>query len=200
MREAMYPRYYLDFETIQFAVPIWIGTRLYQQLPFQCSCQIEDARSEINHEDFLNISGEYPLKPFINKLIKLLGDNGPIFVYSAFEKSRLSELACFFPERSDAIEKIKDRLVDLLPLVRNHYYHPDMKGSFSIKALLHTVAPEMDYSNLEEVQDETSSQPAFLEAINVETSSDRKKDLRRKMLKYCNMDTIAMVKLVQIFL
>ena len=199
LKSLHYPRYYLDFETIQFAVPIWIGTRPYQQLPFQWSCHIEDSQGNISHEEFLDISGSSPFKAFIDSLVKALGDKGSIFVYSAFEKTRLSELATFFPERSRKIEKIKDRLVDLLPLVRNHYYHPEMYGSFSIKAVLPTVAPDLDYSNLDEVQDGGSAQAAFLEAINLETDLERKKDLEKKMLVYCGMDTMAMVKMMQFF-
>ena len=86
-------------------------------------------------------------------------------------------------------------MVDLLPLVRA-YYHPEMKGSFSLKAVLPTVAPDLDYGELDEVQDGTGAQTAFLEAIHPEITIKRRQNLEQKMLKYCEMDSMAMVKLV----
>ena len=92
-----------------------------------------------------------------------------------------------------------DRLVDLLPIAQKHYYHPQMKGSWSIKAVLPTIAPEMDYKNLEEVQDGTGAQIAYLEVIRPETSEKRRNELAHRMLEYCKMDTMALVRLAWFF-
>jgi hypothetical protein len=91
---------------------------------------------------------------------------------------------------------ISERFFDLLPLARSHYYHPDMKGSWSIKAVLPTIAPELDYANLE-VSNGGMAQEAYKEAIHSQTTPERKEEVRNAMLKYCEQDTIAMVKIVQ---
>lgn len=199
LRSLPYPRYYLDFETIQFAVPIWAGTRPYQQLPFQWSCHIEDKPRNLYHAEFLDINCEAPMRFLAKELLDTLGNKGPIFAYSAFEKTRLNELSNMFPDLSDDLKKLKDRLVDLLSLARKHYYHPEMKGSWSIKAILPAVAPELNYENLEEVQDGTAAQSAYLEAIDSISLEPRRKELKTKLLEYCKMDTLAMVKLVWLF-
>lgn len=191
------PWFYLDFETIQFAIPIWAGTRPYEQLPFQWSCHIGDAPGGLCHEEFLDLSGEAPMLRFAEALLETIGSVGPIFVYSHFEKRILRELSERFPLLSQDIFAVIDRLVDLLPIMRNHYYHPEMLGSWSIKAVLPTIAPELDYAKLKEVQNGTAAQAAYLEAISPETSHARKEELRERMLRYCEMDTLAMVEIVQ---
>jgi len=191
------PWFYLDFETIQFAVPIWSGTRPYEQLPFQWSCHIRDEQDGLRHEEFLDLSGEAPMLRFAETLLEAIGSVGPIFVYSHFEKRILRELSERFPHLRQEILAVIDRLVDLLPIMRNHYYHPEMLGSWSIKAVLPTIAPELDYAKLVEVQNGTAAQAAYLEAISPETSQARRDELRERMLRYCEMDTLGMVKIVE---
>lgn len=194
-----YPRYYLDFETINFAVPIWAGTRPYLQLPFQWSCHIKGKRGKIRHVEFLDTTGNAPMRSCAEKLLATLGDNGPIMSYGSFEKTRLKELGEMFPDLAGGLNKLRDRVVDLLPLARKHYYHPDMKGSWSIKEVLPTVAPELDYGNLDEVQDGSGAQIAYLEAISPETSKSRRAKLKTKLRQYCKMDTLGLVKLAEFF-
>ena len=192
-----YPRYYLDFETIGFAVPIWAGTRPYMQLPFQWSCHIEQADGSMAHEEFLDLSGNDPREMFAKTLVKAVSTHGPVIVYNAgFEGARIKELAAAFPHLASELLAIPERFFDLLPLARNHYYHPDMKGSWSIKDVLPTIAPELDYANLE-VSDGAMAQEAYKEAIHSQTTSERKEKVRHAMLKYCEQDTIAMLKIVR---
>lgn len=199
VRELPYPRYYLDFETIGFSVPIWTGTSPYKQLPFQWSCHIENSDGLLTHKEFLDISGGDPRRAFAETLIQAIGTSGPIVVYNApFEGSRMKELAEVFPDLAAQLLAAVDRLFDLLPLARNHYYHPDMKGSWSIKAVLPTIAPELDYSNLT-VSHGGMAQDAYLGLIGTELSDTDKQDLRKALLAYCEQDTLAMVKVVQKF-
>lgn len=188
-----YPRYYLDFETISFAVPIWKGTRPYQQLPFQWSCHIEARDGSLRHVSFLDTTGEPPMRPCIETLISTLGKRGPIFVYSNFEQTCLKAAAVMFPDLSEAIASVLARLVDLFPIVRQGYYHPAMRGSWSIKALVPTIASELDYGNLGEVRDGGGAQDSYLELIAKETKQDRQEALRDDLLDYCKRDTLAMV-------
>ncbi|MBK6594151.1 MAG: DUF2779 domain-containing protein [Burkholderiales bacterium] len=194
------PAYFLDFETIQFAVPIWKGTRPYQQITFQFSLHILDASGQLEHAEFLDLSGDDPAQSFSLALVAACGDVGPVYVYNAaFERSRISELAIRFPHYSAALREINERLVDLLPIARERYYHPSQQGSWSIKKVLPAVVPELSYDALDGVQDGGMAMEAFLEAIHPKTSAERKAQIKQQLLAYCKLDTYAMVRLWQVF-
>jgi len=199
IKELPYPRYYIDFETISFAVPIWAGTRPYMQVPFQWSCHIELKNNDLKHFEFLDISGKDPRRAFAESLISATGTEGPILVYNGgFEGARLKELASTFPDLSEALLAIIERFFDLLPFAREFYYHPDMKGSWSIKDVLPTIAPELNYSNLE-IGDGAMAQETYKKLILNEVSSEQKVSIRNSLLHYCRHDTLAMTTIVKKF-
>ena len=193
-----WPLFYLDFETVQFAVPVWAGTRPYEQLPFQWSCHVESSAAEIEHREFLDLSGDPPMRAFSESLLAALGDSGPVFVYSSFEASRLRELAARYPDLADGLEALCARLVDLLPVVRTAYAHPGLNGSLSLKAVLPTIAPDLDYEQLGEIRDGLRAQQAYLEALGLigEESGIRREELRTGLIAYCAQDTLALVRLL----
>ncbi len=196
LRSHRPPVYFLDFETIQFAVPIWTGTRPYQQIPFQFSMHRLGARGALTHEGFLDLSGNDPSKRFAEALIHACGERGPIFVYNAaFEKSRLRDLAEQFPRLARSLSSITDRIADLHPLARDHFYHPYQQGSWSIKSVLPAACPDLSYEKLEGVRDGGMAQEAFLEAIAPATLPYRKSEIERQLGAYCGLDTYAMVRL-----
>jgi len=193
-----FPRYYLDFETINFAIPRWADTRPYQHVPFQWSCQIEQRDGSLKERAFLDLSGEDPTRNFAESLLRTLCKRGPILVYNqSFEAGRVRELATWFPDLADALLALIERMVDLLPITREHYYHPAMLGSWSIKSVLPTIAPELDYDELDDVADGGQAQLAYLEAIHPETPIDRRAALDTALRRYCGRDTIAMVRVLQ---
>ena len=192
-----FPRYYLDFETIQFPIPIWADTHPYEQLPFQWSCHIETADGALRHEEFLDITGEAPMRACAEKLIDSLGRCGPILIYSPFERRVIGQLGKRFPDLKPRLDALLNRLVDLLPVVKHHYYHPAMKGSFSIKAVLPVVAPYLSYEELGDVKDGVAAQVAFEEAIDPATEASRRQQIQQELLAYCALDTLAMVELVR---
>lgn len=195
-----YPAYFLDFESIQFAVPIWKGTRPYQQVCFQFSLHTLDASGRLKHMDFLDLSGDDPSEAFANALIAACRKRGPVFVYNAgFEKARISELAERYPRLAGSLLAINERVVDLLPVARARYYHPSQQGSWSIKKVLPAVVPELRYDDLEGVQDGGMAMDAFLEAIHPATDEARKAQIEQQLLAYCKLDTYAMVRLWQVF-
>lgn len=194
------PVYFLDFETIQFAVPIWKGTRPYQQIPFQFSLHRLDRTGKLEKKSFLDLSGGDPSKLFAEALIEACGDRGPVFAYNAgFETARISELSDRFPKLKKALLAINARVVDLLRVAKQHYYHPSQQGSWSIKKVLPAVVPELSYGDLEGVQDGGMAMETYLEAIAKETSQTRKSQIEQQLLAYCSLDTYAMVKLWQYF-
>ena len=194
-----YPRFYLDFETVGPAIPVWAGTRPYQALPFQWSCHIERAPGVMEHAEFLNLSGEPPMRALAEQMIMDLETEGPVLMYTPYERRVIQGLAEMFPDLAGALQAIDTRLVDLHPVTRVNYYHPDMLGSWSIKAVLPTIAPDMDYAQLEGIQEGTGASLAYLEAIDPETATARREEIRKDLLKYCKHDTEAMVRMVAYF-
>ena len=210
-RSLPYPRYYLDFETIAFAVPRWAGTRPYQQVPFQFSCHIELAPGMIAPTGFLSSDGEDPRRDFAAALISAANARlfveqgmtfdpiGPVLVYNAaFERSRIKELAEHLPELAEDLLAICERMVDLLPITREHYYHPEMRGSWSLKAVLPTTGANLSYDGMT-VANGGMAQEAFLEMIEPETPVDRKEALREGLIDYCALDTYGLLELVEFF-
>jgi hypothetical protein len=197
--ELAYPRFYLDFETVAPAIPVWAGTRPYQTLPFQWSCHIERAPGVMEHAEFLDLSGEPPMRPLAERMIAALGDHGPVLMYTSYERGVIRGLAELLPDLAGALQAIDARLVDLHPATRANYYHPDMLGSWSIKAVLPTIVPEMDYARLAGIQLGTEASSAYLEAIHPQTPAGRKEVIGKNLRKYCKHDTQAMVELVAYF-
>lgn len=194
------PAYFLDFETIQFAVPIWKDTRPYQQIPFQFSVHRLSRTDKLEQQAFLDLSGADPSKAFTDALIAACGARGPIFVYNAgFETARIRELSERFPRLAKPLLALNERVVDLLPVARAHYYHPSQQGSWSIKAVLPALCPELNYGDLDGVQDGSMAMDAFLEALAPQTSQTRKAEIEQQLLAYCALDTYAMVRLWSIF-
>ena len=192
--------YFLDFETIMFGVPIWKGTRPYQQLPFQYSLHIVTPDGKMEHKEFLDVSGNDPGEAFAASLIGNCGTIGPVFVYNAgFENGVMRGLAERFPHHSSGLQAIIDRVVDLLPIARQRYYHPDQHGSWSIKAVLPAVCPDLAYDSLDGVKDGQAAQGAFLEAMAPETTPERRAEIEKQLLAYCKLDTFAMVRLWEFF-
>ncbi len=200
LADLPYPRYYLDFETINLAVPRWAQTSPYRtQVPFQWSCHIEHTLGQLRHEMFLDVSGNDPRRACAEEMITALGNEGPVFVYyQSFEKGRIAELADLFPDLAHDLLAINERIVDLLPIARANYYHPDMKGSWSIKAVLPTIAPDLDYARLT-VGNGGDAQEAYREILHPQTLTKRKQELTEGLLEYCKLDTLAMVRLAWFF-
>jgi predicted RecB family nuclease len=193
-----YPRYYFDFEGIDLAMPIWEGVRPYEQIPFQWSCHVERAPGVFELGEFLDLTGRDPSRGCIQKMLEVINpdDDGPIYVYYAtYERGRLNELAERHPEYAEVVEKYVSRLVDLHPMVKSHYYHPAMRGSFSIKAVLPVIAPELDYSELTEVQGGLGAQLAYIKAALLKTQSPEEfAETQKNATLYCRQDTWAMVE------
>lgn len=192
------PAGFLDFETVQFAVPIWKGTRPYEHIPYQFSHHGLSRKGELSHLEFIDLSGDDPTSRFAEVLIAACGQVGPVFVYNAaFEATRLTELPDKFP--GSPLLAITDRIVDLLPIARSYYYHPAQQGSWGMKSVLPIIAPDLDYDKLDGMQDGRMAMAAYLEAVHPQTASARKDEIRRQLLEYCSLDTYALARLWQHF-
>ncbi len=190
------PAYYLDFETMGPAIPVYPGTRPFQSIPFQWSLHQVDQAGQLSHSEFLASGDQDPRLEFTETLIEALGQTGqPIVVYSSYEKTILNGLADALPDFRKPIEAIIDRLVDLLVVTRNHIYHPDFNGSFSIKAVGPALVPDLGYDKLTGVADGLAASASFAALVSGSLGPDQDPEaLRAELIEYCKLDTLAMVQ------
>lgn len=188
------PAHYLDFETINPAIPLYPGTRPYEAVPFQWSLQHVDAAGNVGDQAFLADALADPRRAFIDSLLAALRDqDDPTIVYSGFEQRILTALAETYPERAPEIAHIVSRLIDFLSLIRRHVYEPAFGRTFSLKSVAPALVPGFGYDELE-VRDGTEASSAFL-ALASGTMADAEQEVRRNLLAYCKRDTEALVGL-----
>jgi predicted RecB family nuclease len=192
-----YPLCFADFETVNRAVPPFAGMRPYDHLPFQWSVHVQqEPGAEPEHREFLAKDASDPRREFISSLCAALGESGSIVVYSLFESQRLSKLGSWLPEFADRSNAIQDRLFDLLPIVRQHVYHPAFAGSYSLKSVLPALVPEMTYDGME-VADGRDAGLAWESLVRGGLDSTERDKVRRALSDYCGQDTLALVRLFQ---
>ena len=194
-----YPLYFMDFESFQPVVPLYDNSKPYQQIPFQYSLHYQNSKSsELEHREFLAEAGPEPRIPFIEHLLKDTEGDGQIVVYNkSFEIMVLHAIAKDFPEYNDEIEERISRIIDLMiPFQKKWYYTPEMQGSYSIKAVLPALVPELSYTGLE-IADGGSASISY-ESLLEENDMLKIEETRKNLLKYCKLDTLAMVKILKI--
>jgi len=196
LETLFYPLCFLDFETIYTAIPLFDGTRPYQQIPFQFSLHLmKNAESGLQHFEFLAGQGEDPRRGLLERLLKMVPENACIVVYTAFEAKRMSDLADWFPECRERINQLIDNIRDLSsPFRKMDYYHWQMNGSYSIKKVLPQLVPDMSYDTME-IRDGGMAIDAW---FKMRESDDLIEiaQIRQALLEYCNLDTLAMVKIL----
>ena len=193
-----YPVHFLDFETFNPALPLYVGTRPYQVVPFQWSAHTMTRDGTLTHREYLHDGFDDPREAFAHNLLQALGTEGSIIVYSSFEATRIRELAEYLPHLSTGLLSLLDgRVVDLLQLVRKHCYHPEFHGSFSIKSVLPALVADLDYEGLN-IKEGNAASAAYAEMQSRETSPERRAKLREDLAAYCHRDTEAEVRLLQV--
>ena len=195
-----YPLCHLDFETIMPGVPLFDESRPYQQIPFQYSLHCQGSKSgEIIHFEYLADSDLSidPRKELIEQMIAQTKEAKTILVYNiSFERTRINEMIRDFPEYSDELQLIAVRMMDLMPPFRKDYRTESMEGRYSIKKVLPALCPELSYHELE-IGNGTDASNAFLELYYCENKEEIKQT-RDHLLKYCHLDTLAMVKVLEV--
>lgn len=196
---AIYPLFFMDFETFMPAVPIYEATKPYQHIPFQYSIHYKKSKdAELEHFDFLAEQGMDPRKLFLERLLKDTVNSGTILVYDdLMERNVLKGLEKEFPEFGSQIDERLSRIVDLAkPFKERLYYDPAMKNSHSIKNLLPALVADLSYSNLQV----SSGSVAMIAFEQLQTESDMFKILetRENLLEYCKLDTLSMVKVFEV--
>lgn len=196
LNEIIFPAYYLDFETVSTAIPLYQHIAPYQEIVTQYSIhEISNLNDNNTHNEFLADHTKDDRKALAEKLVSDIGNQGSVIVYHAgAEKKFIKNLANAVPELESALLNIIDRIVDLEAIINKTYYHPTFHGSYSIKVVLPVLVPEMSYKNLV-IGDGQSANIIFAELARGKYPTDKADFLRKELLTYCKQDTLAMVKI-----
>ncbi|MBQ6495118.1 MAG: DUF2779 domain-containing protein [Bacilli bacterium] len=194
-----YPLYFLDFETYQQSIPEYIGIKPYEQIPFQYSLHyIEKENGKLLHKEFLSAPNIDPRRSLAESLVNDIPENVCTIAYNMmFEKMVIKNLAKIYPDLSNHLMNIYNNMKDLMiPFKDREYYTKEMYGSYSIKYVLPALFPNdpsLDYHNLEGVHNGSEAMNTFSNLGNL--SIEEQQIVRNNLLRYCELDTYAMVKI-----
>lgn len=193
------PIAFIDFETLGLAIPAWNGCHPYDNVPVQFSCHVQKADGSVTHHEWLAGGPEDPRPALTQHLIKACEGAKTIVAYNAgFEKKCIEHMADALPSQAAALRNITAQLVDLLLVVRNHVYHPNFGGSFSLKKVLPALVPELGYDGLAIADGATASlelERLLLNGHGLDPAV--KEQLRNDLLRYCGQDTWGLVKILE---
>jgi len=192
------PLYFLDFETYQMPIPLYNNVSPYEQIPFQYS--LHYIESNLKHKEFLAEAGVDPRRALAEQLVKDIPKNTTTLAYNmGFEKGVIKRLSKLYPDLSEHLMNIHDNIKDLMiPFQKGYYYTKDMHGSYSIKYVLPALFPDdpsLNYKNLDLVHNGIEAMDSFNDLIG--KTGKEKEFIRERLLRYCELDTYAMVKIYE---
>jgi hypothetical protein len=196
---------FLDFETVGRALPAWNGLGPWRQTAAQFSYHVKGSDGVVTHAEYLAEGPEDPAmppddprEPLALAMLAAARDADRVVVYTSFESTRIKELAEHLPHLADELLALRERLWDLNPVVANNVYHPDFRGSFSLKDILTPLVPDLSYNDLVIVDGMRASveiaRLLFVSGRIVPAERDR---VRQELKDYCERDTFATVRLVE---
>ncbi len=189
---------FLDFETVQRAIPVWKGTKPWEAVPVQFSYHERDERGAYQHTEWLTDGPDDPRRGLAEALVQATQNAGNVAMYSTYERTCVNHLIEAVPDLADELTDLRDRLIDLKKVLKNHVAHPEFGGSFSIKDTLAPLSGDTTYAELTVADGAT----AMVELSNLILSGDSlsasEADTKREeLLAYCAQDTWAMVELLE---
>ncbi|MBZ5614669.1 MAG: DUF2779 domain-containing protein [Acidobacteriia bacterium] len=201
LQNIEWPCHYLDFETVATVLPLYPTFGCHRQVVTQFSIHHRGSiDAEPSHSEYL--AGDPKTnceRELTEALIEKLGEHGSIIVYTKFEEKRIEALRDAFPDLAAPLQSILGRLLDLEKMIEGNVYHPEFRGSFSIKKVLPALVPDLSYAELN-IRDGDTAIARFARMAKGEVSGDEAETTRRQLLKYCEMDTYAMLKLHEVLL
>ncbi len=189
---------FLDFETIMRAIPVWPGMAPWQQAAAQFSYHERQPDGSYTHAAFLAEGPDDARPKLAAAMVRATIKAERVVTYTGFEKTRIRELQQAVPDLAAELAALEAKLIDLHPVVKNCVYHPDFRGSFSLKYILTPLVPELTYDDLVIVDGRVASvEIARLLFVADKIPRHERDRVRRDLLNYCERDTWAMVKLVE---
>jgi len=188
---------FLDFEAIMPEVPLYPGTKAYEPVPFQWSAHLHRAGGELAHAGFLAETGADPRREFARSLLAAFADRAlPVAVYSGFESDVLAALARVFPDLAADLDALRARLFDLLPVLRRSVYHPDFRGSFSLKRVAPALAPGFGFADLPGIADGGAAARAWHALARGELAPAAAARALDELRAYCARDSLALARVL----
>ncbi len=197
LSELEYPIRFLDFETFSTPIPIFDGTKSYQQIPFQYSLHVLNApKAKTIHYSFLAEDRDDPRPKLLRSLKHTIGRSGTILAFNmAFEKTMLKQMAKAFPEHRPWISGALKRINDLIiPFRTGAYYHPRQHGSNSLKQVMPALT-KRSYDNMS-IADGSTASEEFLRVTFGDVSAAERRKVRNQLLRYCGQDTGGMIDIL----
>ncbi len=189
---------FLDFETIARAIPVWPGMAPWQQAAAQFSYHERQPDGTYTHAAFLAEGPDDARPKLAAAMVRATANAERVVMYTPFEKTRIRELQRAVPALAAELAALEAKLIDLHPVVKNCVYHPDFRGSFSLKYILTPLVPELTYDDLVIVDGRVASvEIARLLFVADKIPRHERDRVRQDLLNYCERDTWAMVKLVE---
>ena len=189
---------FLDFETIARAVPVWPGMAPWQQAAAQFSYHEQQPDGTYTHSAFLAEGPHDARPPLAEAMVRATAYATRVVMYTPFEKTRIRDLQLAVPDLATELAALEAKLIDLHPVVKNCVYHPDFRGSFSLKYILTPLVPELTYNDLVIVDGMVASvEIARLLFVADKIPKHERDRVRKELVDYCERDTWAMVKLVE---
>lgn len=198
LESISWPAYYLDFETVMTAIPLYPDIAPYTQIPTQYSIhKCSEPGHVIDHFEYLADSSKDCRKELAGNLIDDLKGEGSIVIYSNFEKVVINNLGRLYPDLFQKLNSLINRMIDLEAIIRKNYYHPDFHGSTSIKNTLPVLVPDLSYDELEIAGGDSAMAAFAYLALGRYKEAREVESTKRNLLDYCKQDTLAMVRLQQ---
>jgi len=197
LESISWPVYYLDFETVMTAIPLYPDIAPYSTIPTQYSVhKCSGVGRDLEHFQFLADPSGDCRKEFAENLIRTLGDSGSVLIYGTLEKTILSGLSNVFSSLSGEINSLVERMISLESIVGANFYHPDFHGSTSLKVVLPVLVPELSYDSLE-IKDGDSAMAAFAYLALGRYKGEKAGEVKKNLKAYCAQDTLALCKVHQ---
>ncbi len=194
--ELSYPLYFLDYESYSSAIPVFEGTKSYQQVCFQYSLHVLRKKGgELEHYEYLHTDSSNPVEPLLESMKENIGPNGSVIVWhKSFEMGRNVEMGEMYPKYAEFMKSVNERVFDLKEIFsKQMYVDAGFEGSCSIKKVLPVIVPSLSYKELEDVQEGGVASLYWYKYIY--SGSGEKDRIVRSLLKYCELDTLAMVEI-----
>lgn len=194
LESLVFPLYFLDYETYAPAIPTFVGYRPYQRIPFQFSLHIlQTPEGELEHIEYLHMDASDPSENVAELLKKSIGTTGMVIAWNkSFEAGVNKEIGLRLPKYRAEMERINNMLYDLMDVFKKqHYVHPEFRGSTSIKKVLPALVPELTYKDLV-IHEGGQASNAWWEMVSPATKADVSADIAEHLKIYCGRDTYAM--------
>ena len=191
----IFPLYFLDFESIATAIPLYENTTPYERIPFQYSLHVcAESGEVVAHHEYLAEPRRDCRRELAERLLIDCGTEGSVLCYGSFERSVINDLAQLFPDLAVRLNRLAMRLADLCEIIRKYYYHRDFHGSYSIKKVLPVLVSDLGYDDLE-IGDGGDAMAIYAEMAMGKMDEGEQEEARENLLQYNNRDTEGMVRL-----